>query len=161
MFITYTVSFFGHRHIDYFFKYEDKLYTLVHKLISKNQYVDFLVGRDGDFDQLASSVVHRAKRDLGAERCGLTWVMPYQKAEYYKNAEAFDKYYDSVEVCAKSAKSHYKSAIQIRNKSMVDCSDFVVFFVEHNYGGAYQTMKYAKKHGKKIINIAEKDFVQG
>lgn len=161
MFITYTVSFFGHRHIDYFFKYEDKLYALVHKLISENQYVDFLVGRDGAFDQLASSVVHRAKRDLGAERCGLTWVMPYLKAEYDKDAEFFDKYYDSFEVCTKSAQNHYKSAIQIRNKIMVDRSDFVVFFVEHNYGGAYQTMMYAKKIKKKIINIAKKDFMQG
>ena len=39
---------------------------------------------------------------------------------------------------------------------MVDRSDLVVFFVERDKGGAYQTMKYAKKQGKEIINIAEK-----
>ena len=38
---------------------------------------------------------------------------------------------------------------------MVDRSDFVVFFVERNSGGAYQTMKYAEKQGKEIINLAD------
>jgi len=38
---------------------------------------------------------------------------------------------------------------------MVDRSDLVVFFVERNKGGAYQTMKYAIKQGKKIINLSD------
>ena len=161
MFYTYFVSFFGHRDIPYFYKYESKIEDIVYKAINANPYVEFLVGRDGDFDQLVSSVVQKAKRNVGSAHCGLTWVMPYDKAEYTKNAEDYDKYYDSVEICSASVKAHPKAAIQIRNKDMVDRSDLVVFFVERNYGGAYQTMKYALKQGKDIINIAEdapKDF---
>ena len=37
---------------------------------------------------------------------------------------------------------------------MVDRSDLVVFFVERETGGAYQTMRYAEKNGKTIINLA-------
>ena len=155
MFYIYTVSFFGHREIDYFFKYESIIEEIVYKAINNNPYVDFLVGRDGDFDTLCASVVQKAKKNFGTAKCGLTWVLPYEKAEFNNNAEDFNKYYDNVEVCIKSANAHPKGAIQIRNRYMVDRSDLVVFFVERDKGGAYQTMQYAKKQGKEIINIAE------
>lgn len=154
MFYIYTVSFFGHREIDYFFKYEGKVEDIVYKAIEQNPYVEFLVGRDGDFDALVSSVVKKAKKNVGTARCGLTWVLPYEKAEYTNNAEDFNKYYDNVEVCIDSANAHPKAAIQIRNRYMVDRSNLVVFFVERNSGGAYQTMKYAENVGKNIINIS-------
>ena len=85
MFYIYTISFFGHREIDYFFKYESIIEEIVYKAIKNNPYVDFLVGRDGDFDTLCSSVVQRVKNDVGTARCGLTWVLPYEKAEYLNN----------------------------------------------------------------------------
>ena len=37
---------------------------------------------------------------------------------------------------------------------MVDRSDLVVFCVEHNSGGAYQTMQYAKKANTNIVNLS-------
>lgn len=151
----YTVSFFGHRYLDKFRIAEDKVEDLIYKLIQEHEYVEFLVGRDGDFDQLAASAILRAKHSYAEHRCDVTWVMPYEKAEYTNNAEDFDKYYDYVEVCAESDKVHPKQAIQVRNRCMVDRSDLVVFWVERNSGGAYQTMKYAEKQSKKIINIAE------
>ena len=52
-------------------------------------------------------------------------------------------------------KSRSKRAYQIRNRQMVDRSDLVVFYVEHNSGGAYQTMRYAQERGKQIVNLAE------
>jgi len=36
---------------------------------------------------------------------------------------------------------------------MVDRSDLVIFCVERNSGGAYQTMKYAMRQEKHIINL--------
>ena len=36
---------------------------------------------------------------------------------------------------------------------MVDRSDLVVFCIQQVSGGAWQTMKYAKKQGKHYINI--------
>jgi hypothetical protein len=37
---------------------------------------------------------------------------------------------------------------------MVDRSDLVVFFVERETGGDYQTMRYAEKNWKRYINLA-------
>ena len=36
---------------------------------------------------------------------------------------------------------------------MVDRSDLVICCIERNKGGAYQTMQYARRLEKKIINI--------
>ena len=152
---VYTISFFGHRHIENFITAEEKVGGLIYKLLQEHEYVEFLTGRDGDFDQIATSAVLKAKHSYAEHRCNITWVMPYLKAEYTKNAEDFDKYYDYVIVCPDSEKAHPKQAIQARNKWMVDRSDPAVFWVEHENGGAYKTMKYAEKSEIDHINMAE------
>jgi len=38
---------------------------------------------------------------------------------------------------------------------MVDRSDLIVFYVERNSGGAYQTLRYAEKQEKAYINISD------
>lgn len=75
-------------------------------------------------------------------------------AEYANNQKYYSDYYDEIEVYEKSMKSHFKKAYQMRNRYMVDRSDIVVFYVSHTSGGAYQTMQYAKKKEKTIINFA-------
>jgi len=61
----YTVAFFGHRFIDNPFLVDDFLDDHLRQLMNENEYIDFLVGRNGDFDQLCSSAVSRAKKDTG------------------------------------------------------------------------------------------------
>ena len=51
--------------------------------------------------------------------------------------------------------AHLKSAIQIRNREMVDRADLVICYVESNHGGAWQTVKYAMEQKKKGLNLAE------
>ena len=60
----YTVSFFGHRYIERGLKIEHRLDKLLHNLITQKEYVDFLIGRDGEFDLLASASIKRAINDL-------------------------------------------------------------------------------------------------
>ena len=60
----FTVSFFGHRQIDNFFEIELLLEKLIRELMLSKEYVEFLVGRDGDFDQLVSSTVLKCKRTV-------------------------------------------------------------------------------------------------
>lgn len=57
----YTVSFFGHRKIDNALQIETKLEEIITNLIQTKEYVEFLVGREGEFDILASSVVKKVK----------------------------------------------------------------------------------------------------
>ena len=157
VFDVFTVSFFGHRQIDRFFDAEEKVATIVRRLITEKEYVELLIGRDGEFDQIVFSTVRRAKRDIRDDNSELIWVMAYLKAEYANNADSFDEYYDRVEVCDEAARSHPKSAIQIRNRNMVDRSDLVICYIDHQSGGAFQTMQYVLKRGKKVINLAEED----
>ena len=44
-------------------------------------------------------------------------------------------------------------AISARNKWMVDASDVIVSYVDHDWGGASKTLEYAKKRKKRIISL--------
>jgi len=68
------------------------------------------------------------------------------KAEYRDNEKEYLDYYDEVEMCDESSEAHPKSAIQVRNRSMIDRADLVV--CQHKSGGAYRTIQYAEKQGK-------------
>ena len=159
MLSVYTVSFFGHRQIDSFFEAEESVEKTLKKIFSRHGFVECLVGRDGDFDQIVSSAVIRYKKAVDNGSVSLTWVMPYLKSDYTKNRENYDYYYDSIEICEESAAAHPKSAIRIRNRCMVDQSDFCVFYVKNKRGGAYQTLRYAANQGKQYINLADDSFV--
>lgn len=124
--------------------------------MTKN-YVEFFIGRDGELVQIVASTVKTVKRSVGDDNSVPVWVMAYPKAEYTNNEESFDEYYDEIEVCAASSQSHFKSAIQVRNRNMVDRSDLVVCFVERESGGAYSAFKYAQKQKKQVINLAENE----
>ncbi len=135
-----TVSFFGHRYIDRFSFAEDKLAEIIENLIRTKPYVEFLVGRDGDFDQIVSSTIRRAKEKCGTHNCAHTLVLPYMTAEFRDNQESFYDYYDEVEIASDMFENtHFKSAFQQRNRYMVDRSEIIYFYIDHESGGAYQT----------------------
>lgn len=104
----YTVSFFGHRKIDNALQIETKLEEIITNLIQTKEYVEFLVGREGEFDILASSVVKKVKEQNDYGNCSLILVLPYMKAEFRNNEKSFLEYYDDIEIChAKSGYSIY------------------------------------------------------
>lgn len=70
--------------------------------------------------------------------------------------EYFREYYDEIEVCMEAEEKHFKAAHQIRNRAMADRSDIIIFYVDHNYGGAFQTLQYAKNNKMTYINLWDK-----
>lgn len=98
----------------------------------RDREVEFLVGRNGDFDLMTASVVRRLKKELNAENVFLTLVLPYETAELRNNTEAFENYYDSIEISEASADKSFKYAITARNRDMIDRSDMVVVYVKNN-----------------------------
>ena len=153
----YTVAFFGHRYVDNIIKVESLLEEQIRKLIDENEYVDFLVGRNGDFVQCVSSSVLRVRKKYRDDNSALVLVLPYPTAEYMTNEESFHDYYTNVEISHAASAAHPKSAIQIRNREMVDRADLIICYIEHEKGGAWQTVEYAIKQGKKVINLAKLD----
>ena len=115
----FTVAFFGHRYVDNIIKVEDLLEEQIRKLIDENEYVDFLVGRNGDFDQCVSSSVLRVRKNHRDDNSALALVLPYPTAEYLNNENYFHDYYTDIEISHAASVAHPKSAIQIRNREML------------------------------------------
>ena len=151
----YTVTFFGHRRLPDMLALEEQLIEILQELVMTKEYVEFLVGREGDFDQLAASTVKSVIRSYGNGNASLILILPYERAEYRDNMESFESYYDEVQICYESSQAHPKAAIEVRNRQMIDRSDLVICAVEHG-GGADKAMRYAIRQGKKVINLIEK-----
>ena len=149
----YTVCFFGHRRILNQLPIDRKLEEVIANLLQKHNYVEFLVGRDGDFDQMVSSAIRRCQREYGHANSLHIWGMPYLTSFFRDNEEACYAYYDEIEICEKSSGAHFMSAFQVRNKSMVDRSDLVICYIETNEGGAFQTLQYTIQQGKEYLNL--------
>lgn len=88
----YTVSFFGHRIISDFHQAEKKVEILVCNLLQQKKYVEFLVGGDGDFDQIVSSAVKRLQHRIRNDNSALVWVLPYPTTELRNNEKNFSAY---------------------------------------------------------------------
>ena len=150
---VYTVSLFGHRLIENMIEVEKAIERIVEKITLSHDFTVFLVGCEGDFDRIATSVIHRAKKLR--DNISLILVLPYPKSEYIRNCESYNKFYDDVEIYSSLEKVHPKAAYQIRNRYMVDRSDEVIFYVKDKIGGAAKTLRYAENKGKKIINVGQ------
>ncbi len=152
----YRVSFIGHREVDDFSFVEEQVYKVVNELICSKEYVEFYVGRNGEFDLLVASVIKRAKRDLGGCNSSLILVLPYEMA----NTEDYGKYYDEVMLPEELYGVYFKSAITKRNDWFVENSDLLVAYVVRDYGGAAQSLKKAMRSGIEIKRIDRESIEQ-
>lgn len=101
----YTVAFFGHRYLDNPYKVEELLEVKICELINQKEYVDFIVGRNGEFDQCVSSTVLRVRKNFRDDNSSLVLVLPYPTAEYLNNEQYFHDYYTecrNIVCCIKS-----------------------------------------------------------
>ena len=104
----------------------------------------FLLGGYGGFDSLAAHVVYDLKRDN--PQIHSTLVIPYLNRDYDT------KLYDDTTYPPLEGVP-LKFAISKRNEWMVDQADVVVAYVQHSWGGAAATLRYAESKHKRIIRI--------
>ena len=64
----YRVSMIGHRVIEDY-GVEEKLYELFRELLRTKEYVESYLGRNGDFDILAASVIKRLQKNYRDDPC--------------------------------------------------------------------------------------------
>ena len=107
--------------------------------------------------------------DAFARRCGkkyqethpntkLVFITPYITIDYQKNHLEYEKnLYDDI-IYPELEKVPLKFAISYRNRWTVEKADCVIAYITHDFGGAYQTYKHAKKKQKQIFNISGKDI---
>ena len=89
----YRVAFIGHREIYGDFHIEDEIERIARKLILEKDYVEFYLGRNGDFDIFAASAIKRAQRALGNHNSSLILLQPYPM----KDDNLLMKFYDELQ----------------------------------------------------------------
>lgn len=143
------IAMFGHRDFSSHIFFEEKFKQIIFPILSQGFFVEFFVGRSGEFDIFAALCIKRIKSLYGSDMCEMTLILPYKN----RNIEYYENYYDTVFIPDSCNKSHPKAAITKRNRWMVDFCDTVICFIEHDFGGAYSAMKYAERSGKRVINL--------
>jgi len=150
---TYRVVLFGHRDFYGHRTLDERLYPLLKDLIRTKPFVEIYIGRNGEFDIYAATVVKRVQNAMGKANNEFICVLPYPE----KDMEYYEEYYDNVMIPECIGRTHPKGAITKRNRWMVEQADLFICYVEREEGGAYTALKYAKKLEKEVINLADKE----
>ena len=148
---TYRVALFGHRDFCAHQILDGKLPPLLKELIHTSLFLEIYIGRNGEFDLYAATIVKHVQREAGNRNNEMICVLPYPE----KDMEYYAEYYDRVMIPERGEKMHPKSAITYRNRWIVEQADLLVCYVDRRTGGAYTALRYAEQLGKKVINFAE------
>ena len=149
-------TFAGHREI-ILPDIREKAFSAIRKMADSNKSLLFLSGGMGEFDILCENAVRRIKTDYPANRIDLQLILPYMSQKINSEREYYLSRYDGILIPSEMSSYHYKAAIKQRNYWMIDHSDFLIAYVHRGYGGAYESLRYAVRKGKHIINLAGTD----
>lgn len=136
-------TFFGHRDAPDTLKSSIK--EKISELIIERGVERFYIGNHGRFDSIVISVLGELKEIYPQIDYNVVLAYFPKGENLYKNTILPE----GIELC------HPKSAIDFRNKWMLDRSDFVICYVTCSFGGAAKYMNRAIKQGKHIINLGE------
>ena len=141
------VTFCGHRELTLEEKdfLKERLYFEIEKLILQGTQ-EFLLGGYGSFDLLSARVVKQLQIKYPHIRSVL--VLAYLHQKYDKTLYDATEY-PPLENVPKSL------AILKRNEYMVDKADAVVSYVIYHFGGAVQTLLYAWKKKKIVLDLTK------
>ena len=124
-------------------------------LIENEDYIDFRAGGAVGFDTIAAFCVLELKKRYPNIKLHL--MLPCKNQEKYFDAKERQFY----ETILERADSHiyiqeqYTDGVMFkRNRALVDGSDLCVALLLKSYGGTYHTVRYAKRKGVEVRNIA-------
>ena len=130
---------------------KSELIAAVTDLIKNKSVTTFYVGNHGRFDSLSASAVRVVKQSHKDIR--LILVVPKMSSTIENNKDYYSDMYDEILIPAESDAAHYKAMITVRNRWMVDNSDYIITYIRREHGGAYNTYKYANKQTINIIKL--------
>ncbi len=144
----YRVSMIGHRVVEDY-GIEEKLYELFWELLRTKEYVEFYLGRNGDFDILAASVIKRLHKNYRDDNSVMILVLPYPVKDY----EYYDDYYDEIIIPDELHGVHPKAAITERNRWIVANSDMLIAYIRNKSGGTATCVRMAERLRRTVIKI--------
>ena len=149
------VTFFGHSE---FLKTEECAQRMLELLGERvgDHPAEMYLGGYGNYDDFAYECCKRYKKMH--PHISLVLVTPYLTDSYQRNhLKLQEKRYDCVLYPGIEDKPK-KYAITYRNRYMIEQADFVIAYISHNFGGAYTAYRYAKRKGKTVFNLAQKEL---
>ena len=149
------VTFCGHSQYTPTQEDEQKILAFLEEKI-KDRPAELYLGGYGSFDAFAYACGRKFQESHPSTK--LIFVTPYITPEYQKNhLSEYQKRYNAI-VYAPLENVPLKFAILRRNAWMVEQADHVIAYIDHAWGGAYQTYQHAKDKRKPIINVTNKNF---
>ena len=148
-----SCTFTGHRKI--FSDCSENIDRILECLLAEYGSLKCYVGEDGDFDSLCAARVKRLKENHPENSIRLILALPYMRERINRNRGFYTSFYDEIVVPHEAYGAYSKGAFSLCNRWKVDRSDFVISFVTKSFGGAFETVKYAEKKGKKVINLGK------
>lgn len=116
----------------------------------------FYTGMAMGFDILAAEAVVFLKEAFPQKDIKLVCVIPFENQEQTFNFEWQIRYNNIIKNADEKillCKEYHKGCYQNRNVFMVDNSDYILTWYDGKQGGTRNTLKYAEKNLKYIINI--------
>ena len=138
-----SCTFFGHR--DCPSGIRGKLQAEIDRLICNHGVETFYVGTQGSFDRMAYAALVEFRQRY-------RYIKVYRVLAYMPKPSDVDTADTIIPEGIENA--HPRYAIVIRNKWMIDRSEYVIAYITHPTGGVYQAVERAKKKGKTIIAIS-------
>ena len=111
----------------------------------------FLTGGMGEFDELFAKTVRSLRCQYPQIR--LCLVVPYLTKRLNEQSDLLSTLYDEIILPSELDGANKKAAIPMRNRWMVDHSDFVISAVHRDFGGAYEAVSYATQHGVQVKDL--------
>ena len=149
------ITFCGHA--DYAEREEDeqKITAILTDIIG-DCCAELYLGDYGRFDSFARRCGEKyQKTHPNTKLILVTPYIPDARPKYYFDYQK--RQYDAVVYPGLEDKP-LKFAISYRNKWMVEQADYVIAYIKHDWGGAYQTYKHAKRKKKPLFNISGKEI---
>ena len=148
------ITFVGHGSMQFSHDLSRKIKKTILENTGIGEAVTFYCGGYGDFDIHCASVCRSSKSHI--PNCEVVFVTPYFTSSQQAKLKNFVDMglYDSI-VYPPIEKTPPRFAISKRNEWMISKADLVIAYVSRTYGGAYQTLQFARRKKKRVINLAE------
>ena len=144
------ISFCGHSAYKEQKEHEKMVLKILNERVG-NTNCEFFLGEYGNFDKFA----YRCAKNFCANHTNskLVFITPYASLNHKKmDIQNIEERFDDI-VYPSLENVPLRYAITHRNRWIVEQSDLIIAFIEHNYGGAYSTYIYAKRKNKEVHNL--------
>ncbi len=145
-------AFSGHRNLNGL-DFDNNLLDRVVLNLIKTGTTEFLCGMAFGFDLLAAERVLSAKKNFNVKLIACLPCANQSDTFSEKNKKNYDNILQSCDDVITLSSDYYRGCMLYRDRYMVENSDILVCFLRRQCGGTFYTVNYARKLGKKIIEL--------